>query len=140
MNQFVINQQAPVANGDRVLTVLPGVEAALGLRMDITILTQGAITGTVQWYLQDSEDGQTWDDVIASNTFAFGAALTTQRFSIALAIASGITQGSAVSNLAAAPPFARPGPLGSKLRLVERVTAIAGSPTGPTYRIALTAK
>ncbi len=146
--QAVINRVAPVVNNDTVIHSRDNVEAELGLRLDITMLTTGAITGTVQWFLQDSCDGgQTWDDVIASNTFAFGAALTTQRFSVALSIApvilpagTPVTQGGAVSNLALAAGGVRTGPIGSKIRIVERITAIAGSPVGPQYRIGLTAK
>lgn len=136
----------PIVNGDTVLAQINDFDPAEGIRFDITMLTQGAITGTVQWFMQDSSDGQTWDDVISSNTFAFGAALTSQRFSVALTIAAAyqpagaFTQGGPVSNLALAAGTIRNGPVASRLRIVERVTAIAGTPTGPQYRIALTGK
>ena len=146
--QAVLNRTANIANGDFVIYTRDNVEGELGLRFDITMLTTGAITGTVQWFLQDSCDGgNTWDDVIAANTFAFGAALTSQRFSVALSIApvilpagTPVVQGGAVSNLALAAGGVRTGPLGSKIRIVERITLIAGSPVAPQYRIGLTAK
>jgi len=139
--QAVIPRTANIVNNDYVIYTRENVEASEGLRLDITMITTGAITGTVQWFLQDSCDGgQTWDDVLASNTFAFGAGLTTQRFSVALAVAFAGTQGGAVSNLALAAGTVRLGPLGSKIRIVERITLIAGSPVAPQYRIGLTIK
>src|SRR5262249_38804550 len=114
MNNFVSTRTAAIANGDTVLATINNVDAVDGLRLDITMLTQGAVTGTVQWFLQDSCDGVTWADVISSNTFAFGAALTSQVFSLALTIAPSIlpagtalTQGAAVSNFALAAGGAR---------------------------------
>src|SRR5262245_23098893 len=119
--QATFTRQANIANNDYVIYQKDNVEAEQDLRLDIAIPGQGAITGTVQWFLQDSCDGVTWDDVISSNTFAFGAALTTQRFSVALSVAFGGTQGGAVSNLALAAGTVRVGPLGSKIRIVERI-------------------
>lgn len=139
--QAVSVRTAPIVNGDTVILDRINIEAEMGLRFDITMLTTGAITGTVQWFLQDSCDGgNTWDDVLASNTFAFGAALTSQRFSVALAVAFAGTQGGAVSNLALPVGTVRLGPLGSRVRIVERITLIAGSPVAPQYRFGLTIK
>lgn len=132
---------ANIANENYIVYERDNVDADQGLRFDITMLTTGAVTGTVQWFLQDSSDGgKTWDDVIASNTFAFGASVTTQRFSVALSVAAAFTQGSAVSDKALSAGTVRVGPLGSKVRIVEKISSISGTPTGPQYRLGLTIK
>lgn len=49
----------------------------------INISGGGAVTGTLQLFLQDSLDnGTTWNDLVASKTFTFGAAVTTQLFTL----------------------------------------------------------
>lgn len=111
----------------------------------INITAGGTATGTLQLYIQDSRDGgTTWDDLVSSLTFAFGAAVTTQRFfvsgsavpaTITTAASTNITQGSvqAIETLAAG--SARQGPWGDMLRVREKVSGPAGSPVGPTYTI-----
>lgn len=111
----------------------------------INITAAGTATGTLQLWIQDSCDGgTTWDDLVSSNTFAFGAALTTQRFfvngllipsTIATATSTNVTQGSAVATDTMAAATARQGPWCDRLRVREKVTGPAGSPVGATYTI-----
>lgn len=102
----------------------------------LNITGAGVATGGVQVYLQDSVDGgTTWDDVISSNVFVFGAALTTQRFFVNGEIATTATQGSAVSNEALTAGTVRNGPFGDRWRVREKVANISGTPTGVTYVI-----
>lgn len=59
---------------------LPSCQSA-DVRINIT--TTGTATGTLQLFIQDSTDaGTTFHDLIASNPFTFGAAVTTQRFNL----------------------------------------------------------
>jgi hypothetical protein len=116
-----------------------------GLDILVSVTAGGTATGTLQLYIQDSSDGgTTWDDVVSSLTFAFGAAATTQRFfingllvpsTITTAALTNTTQGSAVSVEAMAAGSARQGPFGQLLRVREKVSAPSGSPVGPTYTI-----
>ncbi len=122
-----------------------GLDPYVDIDLLINITNGGAATGTLQLYVQDSADGgTTWDDLISSLTFTFGAALTTQRFmvggrvvpsTITTAASSNITQGSATGTEALAAGSARQGPWGNRLRLREKVSGIAGSPTGVTYSV-----
>lgn len=106
--------------------------------MLINITGAGVATGTLQIYIQDSWDaGTTWDDLISSNTFAFGASLTTQRFVIQGKIATSATQGSAAAIETLAAGTVRSGPFGDRIRIREKVSGPAGSPTGATYTITL---
>lgn len=125
--------------------VLLGEKGYIALDILINITAGGTATGTLQLFIQDSVDGgTTWDDVVASNTFAFGAAAVTQRFfvstdlipsSVTTATATNITQGSAVSVEALGAGSARQGPIGDRLRVREKVSGPSGSPVGPTYTI-----
>lgn len=106
--------------------------------IDLLIALQaGSVaTGTLQLYLEDSADGgTTWDDVCASNTFAFGAAAVTQRFFVGGGLAATGTQGSAAAVETLAAGTCRQGPFGDRFRIREKISAIAGSPTGVTYAI-----
>jgi hypothetical protein len=135
------NLVANIVDGNRVLNEIRDVEGAKSLSFTIRIIDAGDATGTVQWFVQDSSDGgQTWDDVVSSETYAFGASVTSQRFYVALGIAFAGTQGSAVSNLALTAGDVREGPLGSRVRIVEQVSSISGTPSGPEYVIGLTVK
>lgn len=106
--------------------------------IDLLVVLQAgsAATGTLQLYLQDSPDGgTTWDDLCSSNTFTFGAAAITQRFYVGGGLAASATQGSAVSVEALTAGTCRQGPFGDRFRVREKVSGIAGSPTGVTYAI-----
>lgn len=49
----------------------------------VNITGGGAVTGTLNLFIQDSLDGgSTWNDLIAANTFTFGASPVTQRFTL----------------------------------------------------------
>jgi CHASE2 domain-containing sensor protein len=111
----------------------------------------GLATGSVQIFIQDSTDGGvTWDDLVSSNLFVFGAALSSQKFIIAGSIAPAtqaaaaalvaITEGGAPQQEALAAGSVRHGPFGNLLRVREKVTLIAGGPTGATYTINATAR
>jgi hypothetical protein len=120
-----------------------GTQSTVAILINIT--ASGTATGTLQIWIQDSVDGgTTWDDLVSSNTFALGAATTTQRFfiagdvipsSIATATATNLTQGSAVANETMAVATARQGPFGDRLRVREKITGPSGSPVGATYTI-----
>lgn len=134
-----------IANGNTVLFERQ-LDVDQGINLTIKYLATGAATGTVQFFLQDSNDGGlTWDDVVASKTFAFGTAIVTatnetERYLVALSIDTGITQGSVVSSLALSAGTVRKGPLGGRIRLVERITGVSGTPTGCQYSYAMTAR
>lgn len=111
----------------------------------INITAGGTATGTLQLYIEDSADGgTTWDDLVSSLTFAFGAAPVTQRFfvsgrlipsTVTTATSTNITQGSAAAAETLAAGTARQGPIGNRLRIREKVSGPSGSPVGPTYTI-----
>jgi hypothetical protein len=159
---LVLGLQAPVRAQPAFLTIQPSQQAGItattltrnttnlptgttGLDILINVTAGGTATGTLQLYIQDSVDGgTTWDDVVSSLTFAFGAAAVTQRFfvngllvpsTITTATSTNTTQGSAVSVEAMAAGSARQGPFGLMWRVREKVSAPAGSPVGPTYTI-----
>lgn len=148
--QMLIIQPSTVA-GIVATTVTRNVIGALpvtnygGIEVLVNITAGGTATGTLQLFLEDSPDGGvTWDDLVSSNTFAFGAAAITQRFFISatlipsvitVATATNLTQGSvaAVETLTAG--SARQGPYGDRIRVREKVSGPSGSPVGPTYTI-----
>lgn len=111
----------------------------------LNITAGGTATGNLNIFIQDSWDGGvTWDDLVATGTFAFGAAVATQRFWVQARIAPAThttttstlsTQGSAALNAALAAASARQGPFGPMFRVREVISAISGSPVGPTYTI-----
>lgn len=129
---------ALIVNGTTTVnTIVLGTTSGLGLgSILLNISTTGTATGTLQLFIEDSSDGGvTWDDVVASNTFAFGAAAITQRFFLTSDLLTTATQGgvAAVETLAAG--TVRSGPYGDRLRVREKITAIGGSPVGPTYTL-----
>ncbi len=111
----------------------------------LNITASGTATGTLQIWIEDSQDGgTTWDDLIATSSFALGAAAVVQRYFISgfalpsiitTATAANISQGSvqAVETLTA--PAARQGPFGDRWRVREKITGPSGSPVGATYTI-----
>lgn len=102
----------------------------------INITTTGTATGTLQLWLQDSSDGgTTWDDLVSSNTFAFGAAVVTQHFFLTAEMVTTGTQGGAVVLETLAAGTVRNGPMGDRIRVREKVSSASGSPVGPSYTI-----
>ena len=135
------SQVAAIVNGTTTRTTTTSLGAFRDLAILINITAGGAATGTLQLFLQDSADGgTTWDDLVASNTFTFGAAGVTQRFFISGRLVTTAAQGSAVLNGALAAGTVRNGPWGDRIRVQEVVSGIAGGPTGPTYQITTVAK
>lgn len=135
------SQVAATANGTTTRTTTTGLAAYRDLDTLINITAGGAATGMLQLFLQDSPDGgTTWDDVVASNVFAFGSAPTTQRFIVSGRIASTVIQGSAAATEMLTAGTVRNGPWGDRIRVREVVSGISGSPTGPTYTITAVAK
>lgn len=112
----------------------------LGIYTDAVILINisggGAATGTLQLFLEDSCDGgSTWNDLVASNTFTFGASTTTQRFYLMGRLATSGTQGGAQAIESLTSGTVRLGPWGDRIRVREKVSGTSGTPTGPTYSI-----
>lgn len=100
--------------------------------------TGSAITGTFALFIEDTWDnGTTWDDIVSSNTFAFGAAGVTQRFVIQGRIATTITQGSAAAAETLAAGTVRSGPFGDRIRVREKISSASGTPTGVTYSLTM---
>lgn len=129
---------ALIVNGTTTTnTVFIGVTTAVSsIDILMNISTTGTATGTLQVWLEDSADGGvTWDDLVSSNTFAFGAAIITQHFFLTGDIATTGTQGAAAAVETLAAGTVRQGPFGDRIRVREKITAIGGSPVGPTYTI-----
>lgn len=102
----------------------------------INITGAGTATGTLQLWLEDSVDGgTTWNDLVSSNTFTFGASVVTQAFFLQGKIAFAGTQGAAQAIETLAAGTVRQGPWGERIRVREKVSGVSGSPTGVTYTI-----
>jgi hypothetical protein len=151
-NPLVIqgDQVSGIANltTTRAQTILP--EHAVDLDILVSFDAGSVATGNLNLFIQDSADGGvTWDDLVSTLTFAFAAAAASQRYKVSgrvlpqtvtTAAATNITQGSAPTQESLAAGSARQGPFGAMLRVREKVSGIAGSPTGVTYRIKAAAK
>lgn len=108
----------------------------LTLSVLVNITAGGTATGNMQIYIEDSSDGgTTWDDLISSNVFALGAVAVTQHFFVTFDLASTATQGAAAAAETLAAGTARQGPIGSLLRIREKISGASGSPVGATYTI-----
>lgn len=130
------SQVSAVANGTTTRTTLTGLGIYKTANVLIRTTTTGAVTGTLQLFIQDSTDGgTTWDDVIASNTIAFGAAVSTQNFFLQGALASTKAPGAASATGTLAAGTIRQGPFGDRFRVQEVISGVSGSPTGVTYII-----
>jgi hypothetical protein len=139
------SQVAGIANTTTTRTTTVNLDGWISANILLNITNGGAATGTLQIFLQDSVDGgTTWDDLVASNTFAFGAAAAVQRFfisgrlipsTVTTATSTNITQGSTVLVETLGAGSARMGPFGNRIRVREKVSGVSGSPTGPTYTI-----
>jgi hypothetical protein len=135
------SQTSGVTNATTTRTTTTGLGSYTDAAILINITGAGAATGTLQLYLQDSCDaGTTWDDVVSSNTFTFGASVITQRFFISGKLSTSATQGSAAAAETLAAGTIRQGPFCDRLRVREKVSGVSGSPTGVTYVISLVAK
>lgn len=107
----------------------------------IRFTATGTATGAVQLFLEDSADGGvTWDDLISSNAFTFGAAVSSQHFFVTGDILTTATSGAAPAIETLAAGTTRQGPFGDRIRVREKVTGPSGSPVGPTYTITAVAK
>lgn len=134
--QLQASQVAGVAATTVTRATTTGLSACRTLAITLVITATGTATGTLQIFLEDSNDGgTTWDDVVSSNTFAFGAAVTNQRFFVNGFIATSATQGSASAIETLAAGTVRSGPFGDRMRVREKVSGPSGSPVGPTYNI-----
>lgn len=127
-----------VANGDGEVIRWSGLHNFDAFTVLINVTNAGVVAGTLTLYLQDSWDGgTTWDDVVASTAITLGTTTGTQRYVIQGRIATTITQGSAVSNLALSAGTVRQGPFGDRVRLIEKLESAAGSPIGATYTVTI---
>lgn len=135
------SQVSGVVNATTTRTTTTGLDLYTDLDILINITGGGAATGTLQLFLEDSADGGTsWDDLVASNTFTFGAAPTTQRFKVAGKISPSGVQGGALQQETLAAGNVRYGPFGERIRVREKVSGVGGAPTGVTYTITAVAK
>lgn len=130
------SQVSAVVNGTTTRATTTGLGDYESCDVLLNITGAGAATGTVQVFIEDSADaGTTWDDLISSNTFAFGSALVRQHFFITGQIATSGTQGGNNSLETLAAGTVRNGPWGDRVRVREVITLISGVPTGATYTI-----
>lgn len=135
------SQTSGIANTTTTRTTTTGLGSYADLSVLINITGAGAATGTLALYLQDSCDaGTTWNDLVSSNAFTFGAAAATQMFYVSGRLATSGTQGAATQTEALAAGTARQGPFCDRIRVREKVSGIGGSPTGVTYVISAVAK
>lgn len=130
------SQTAATSNGTTTRTTTTGLGKYCDIQILINITNGGAATGTLQLFLEDSFDGgTTWNDLVASNNFTFGAPVITQIFSIAGRLATTQVQGSAAQQETLTAGNVRQGPWGDRIRVREKVSGVSGSPTGPQYTI-----
>lgn len=142
---LVTNRTSEIVNGTVTLPLddkqgqFVGIQNYESILFLIDITNAGAATtGTLQIYIQDTwDEGGVWDDLVASNTFTFGAAVTTQRFVIQGKIATSITQGSPAVQETLAAGTVKSGPFGDRIRIREKIAGITGGTTGVTYSIAM---
>jgi hypothetical protein len=130
------SQVSATTNTTTTRTTTTGLGDYLDIDLIIKITGGGAATGTLQLFIQDSSDGgTTWDDLIASNTFTFGASTTNQIFKVSGRTATTHPQGTASQTEAMTAGTARQGPWGDRIRVREKVSGVSGSPTGVTYTV-----
>jgi hypothetical protein len=135
------SQTSGVANATTTRTTTTGLGPYADISVLLNVTNGGAATGTLQLYLQDSCDsGTTWNDLVSSNTFTFGGSAATQQFYISGRLASSATQGSVTATESLAAGSVRQGPWCDRIRVREKVSGVAGSPTGVTYTISAVAK
>lgn len=130
------SQVSGVANATTSRTTTTGLDPYVDLTLLINITNAGAATGTLQLFLEDSADGgTTWDDLVSTSTFTFGAALTTYQFAVSGRLATSRPQGQAAQQETLSANSCRQGPFGDRIRVREKVSGVSGSPTGVTYTI-----
>lgn len=130
------SQTSAVVNGTTTRTTTTGLAIYKSLNFLLNITGAGAVTGVMQIFCEDSQDGgTTWDDLWSSNTFTFGASVTTQRFFVQGAIVPSFTSGSAQAIEALTAGTTRQGPFGDRVRIREVISGVSGGPTGATYRV-----
>ncbi|HYM22025.1 MAG TPA: DUF6385 domain-containing protein [Vicinamibacterales bacterium] len=136
------SQVSATANGTTTRATLTGLDAYTDLDILINFTAGGAATGgTVQLFIEDSADGgTTWDDLASSNTFTIGAAAATQHFFIAGKIATGATQGAAAAIETLAAGTVRAGPWGNQIRVREKIASANAITVGATYTITAVVK
>jgi len=136
------SQVSAITNTTTTRTTTTTIQNYNTLCVLINITSGGVATGVLQLFIQDSMDGgTTWNDLISSNPFTFGASPITQTFYLAgLVPPNFATQGAAAQTEALAAGIVRSGPWGDRLRVREKVSGISGSPTGVTYAISATGK
>jgi hypothetical protein len=134
------SQVSGVVNATTTRTVTTGLGSYADLAIVIALAGGSVATGLLQLFLEDSFDGgTTWQDLVSSNTFAFGAGAITQLFWVAGKIATSGTQGGAAAVETLGAGIARQGPWGDRIRVREKVSGVSGSPTGVTYVISVVA-
>jgi len=132
------NRTSGVANGSNEVARWSGLHNFDAFTVLINVTNAGGTTGTLTLFIQDSWDrGTTWDDVVSSTAITLGTTSGTQRYVVQGRIATSITQGSAVSELALAAGTTRQGPFGDRIRLVEKVSGASGSPIGAIYTVTI---
>lgn len=135
------SQTSGTSNATTTRSTTTGLDIYSDITIQINITNAGAATGTLQLFLEDSIDGgTTWDDLVSSPTFTFGASVTTYLFTISGKLATSRPQGQAAQQETLAAGSARQGPFGERIRVREKVSGVGGSPTGVTYTITAVAK
>lgn len=135
------SQVSGVANATTSRTTTTGLDQYTDLDILIRITSNGAATGVLQLFLEDSRDGgTTWDDLISSPTFIFGATARDYNYAISGREATTRPQGQASQQETLTAGSVRQGPFGDRIRVREKVSGVSGSPTGVTYTITAVAK
>lgn len=127
-----------VEAGSEVVRTMSGLHNYDSLLVLINVTKAGVAGGTLTLFIQDTWDqGRTWDDLITSTGIVYGTTTGVQRFVVQGRIATTITQGSPPINQQSSYGTVRQGPFGDTIRLVERLTALAGTPTGAEYTVSV---
>jgi hypothetical protein len=135
------SQTSGTTNATTTRTTTTGLDAYTDLDLLVLITNAGAATGTLQLFLEDSRDGgTTWDDLVSTAAFTFGAGATNYQFAVSGKIATSRPQGQAAQQETLAAGSCRQGPFGERVRVREKVSGVSGSPTGVTYTITAVAK
>lgn len=135
------SQVSGVANATTTRTTTTGLDIYGDLSILINITSAGVATGTLQLFLEDSLDGgTTWDDLVSSPAYTFGAALATYLFTLTGRLATSRAQAAAAQQETLAAGTIRQGPFGERIRVREKVSGVSGSPTGVTYVISAVGK
>lgn len=136
------SQVSATANGTTTRATTSGLDVYTDLDILINFTAGGtAVGGTVQLFLEDSSDGgTTWDDLASSNAFTIGGSAATQHFFIAGKIATSATQGGAAAAETLTAGTVRAGPWGNQLRVREKIASANTITVGATYTITAVVK